>query len=1227
MHPKLILFLACLLIGALLPAQGLELVPDPLPPASSPPSLPAFWRATGKIYDQYNRPVAGARVTTIGAPGPAMPTGSDGSFTLPSINSATRLRISKAEYLTTEVSARELHWFFASENDARTEISLPVLDIRLTVGPEGGTLRGAIDIDVPPGALSERVAIRAAVLPPGYRRRPAGELHPQSYGTVHFEPRGLRFNRPIRIRQPGAAGLQENAAPALARLVETPAGTSWVPVPEAEVAVRGNDWFYSLAHFSEYQLVDSDNLVQSYRPAIEAEDANMDGAVNEQDAERILKLENGPHDFEYVLSFRQTQSIAESRESVSSEESETTTGAGAGADVGGVSLGATMEDRVRRANELAEKFGYDRVRETVRTGTFSLADAEYTTRCDMVFSRYDFRRFKEYRKHQPVEHERARIRESHRANRAAGEEWSHLRVAGSGSVAMNRTLHGGNRLAVREKANGELEVYILRAEYTLRTLKGFGSGACDRYASQPQHRLRYGDYFPLGPDGAESYSMEYRGYRPITEPDERHHDQECGSSYSGEITTRRSQLAFKELTASQARETTADRGVSGGVSVPLPGGITLGGNASLNTSRTRAATAAQNYATNTSESDESTLRFSIRNEHAEHESDHELYRLYHVYEMRDWYYRHPTDPAISESLKQRMRNALNSGRIRGAGRDGKLVLLQMHEGREYWYESGPPIEIVREAGYLLQRVGERPCLEEPPIRDPRPAETTPEEEVSSVPSAAKRRVPRWIPIGGGIVTGGVIYWLTRDDGDCEIQAETFTQPAYCGNANGAAELRISPAGDYRFSWPDGSALASRNNLAAGTYAVRVHSADGECSIDVSVEVPAASSSFTIVTETADANCGANDGAAVATVTESGSFTYRWSEGSEGPELGGLAPGSYTVTVTEDATSCSESRMVTVGTAMPTYLSELVIQQASCNSLPEVRFLLSSPGAGPLTLAITTPEGAISETFPPGPVSLGALVELPPGDYQLRAGTSDACFSTHEFTLNPAPDPPRISLESSTPPSAPSAADGSVTIAVISPGTPPYLILRNGETIGSFTGSIVSVGELGWGDHQFFIRSANGCLSNGVEVSFAQLQTGWTVTGLLAAPGSNLSTTATVEHPAKPAARAPGHGLSRLRLIRRGQRQRTLIDGWIDSENGLTLAVGQEPHWRIGTFRLHTGPGVRLTTGGGASRRYDWRWTASAEYGRPGNENWFFSVDAAIGPRERWWAIGANRRLR
>ncbi|NUO00875.1 MAG: carboxypeptidase regulatory-like domain-containing protein [Saprospiraceae bacterium] len=679
--------------------------------------FPATWQAKGRVYDQYGTPVPGALVRNVELGSPGVFSDPSGHFSLGEIGPETIIWVEKKNHLSGSFRAADLNWFFTSETEAEVRLSLPVFDLSFEVGPRGGQYRGKLDIDVPVGAVDEMIEIKAVLLPPGYHPERGNEPRPVSYGSVYFEPSGLQFRKPIRIRQTSAGGIiPENGDPALLQVIQGISGTELIPVPGANLNIAADNWHYSLSHFSEYRLVDQNHLVKTYDPGINPADHNMDGAVNEQDAERILKLEGGTQTYNYTLSFHQTQTIAEFRTATDRSGSEDAQGQEGKADFGGLGVEASTEVNVKRANELLRKFEIKQEVSSENTFSVSMATGEKFTACEMIFARYNFRRLVEYRKHEPLEKEKEAIEKAYNEHKKNDQEWVDLRVSGGVShITLGQSLYDGQGIAVRKNGN-ELEVYVRFAVYTLRTLRGFESGNCERYTSKPDHRLRYAQYDP--PQiGKFYYSLEYKGYFPLSEPDDQHFDCECGNQVERTIRETRSRMDFKEITASSETALEKNNSASAGGSIKLPGGLGLGGSVSSKTSRTQAASKASGFGANTTDEDKTELKYVVVNQHTDHESDHNFYRLYHLFELRDWDFMFPDELNISDRLKRNMRSRIKSTGLpstRGQTSDGRLILLWVEEGKEYWYVAGPPVEIIREAGYLLKRIEERPCGEENP---------------------------------------------------------------------------------------------------------------------------------------------------------------------------------------------------------------------------------------------------------------------------------------------------------------------------------------------------------------------------------------------------------------------------------------------------------------------------------------------------------------------------------
>ena len=132
-----------------------------------------------------------------------------------------------------------------------------------------------------------------------------------------------------------------------------------------------------------------------------------------------------------------------------------------------------------------------------------------------------------------------------------------------------------------------------------------------------------------------------------------------------------------------------------------------------------------------------------------------------------------------------------------------------------------------------------------------------------------------------------------------------------GVSNGAATAAPGGGnGTYTYAWSNGATSATVANLSAGTYLVSV--TDGEnCTAAASVSITQPEVLVANASATAQTANGVNDG--TATVAPTGGtvvYSYIWSNGATTQTITGLAPGNYTVTVT-DANDCTVVQTVTV----------------------------------------------------------------------------------------------------------------------------------------------------------------------------------------------------------------------------------------------------------------------------------------------------------------------------
>lgn len=101
-----------------------------------------------------------------------------------------------------------------------------------------------------------------------------------------------------------------------------------------------------------------------------------------------------------------------------------------------------------------------------------------------------------------------------------------------------------------------------------------------------------------------------------------------------------------------------------------------------------------------------------------------------------------------------------------------------------------------------------------------------------------------------------------------------------------------------------------NPLMAGTYNLTITDNYG-CSLDTTAVV-GNDASFTLMSTPTNATCGSSNGSINIDVFGNGPFTYSWSNGATTEDISNLAPGTYTVTVSETGGFCTDELTVIVG---------------------------------------------------------------------------------------------------------------------------------------------------------------------------------------------------------------------------------------------------------------------------------------------------------------------------
>jgi uncharacterized repeat protein (TIGR01451 family) len=267
-----------------------------------------------------------------------------------------------------------------------------------------------------------------------------------------------------------------------------------------------------------------------------------------------------------------------------------------------------------------------------------------------------------------------------------------------------------------------------------------------------------------------------------------------------------------------------------------------------------------------------------------------------------------------------------------------------------------------------------------------------------------------------------------------------------GNDGGIITTVTSGIAPYTYVWSNGSTTANLVNGPAGTYTITVTD-----NLGATVTGTATITEPPILTAFASgsgSSCITTFGSAWVSAT-GGTFpyTYFWSTGSNAPQVSGLAPGVYAVSVI-DANGCAASDTVFIGQGTLNISVALVYD--SC----------AGTACAVATAAGTSANYVWSNSFS-GPTNCGLI----DGTYSLTATDNFGCSATQTITVTNQPT--LLLLTSTTPASC--GNDGTAVLSV-SGGAGPYTYLwSNG-------GTTPQVGNLPAGNYSVTVTDANGCIA-------------------------------------------------------------------------------------------------------------------------------------------------------
>ena len=283
-----------------------------------------------------------------------------------------------------------------------------------------------------------------------------------------------------------------------------------------------------------------------------------------------------------------------------------------------------------------------------------------------------------------------------------------------------------------------------------------------------------------------------------------------------------------------------------------------------------------------------------------------------------------------------------------------------------------------------------------------------------------------------------------------------------GGTTGAIAAQVSGGkGPYEYAWSaDGQSSGEAQGLAAGSYGLTVSDAAGN-SAEASLELSEPSALQVQAQAVSPASTNSSDGVAKASASGgTAPYAYAWDTGADSGQAEGLAPGTHSVTVT-DQNGCTATAQVEVSeNILPLELTLQLSQPISCAGQSDAVVQATVSGGKP-PFTYQWNDTALSGETADG---------LAAGDYALTvtdvAGTTQSAAVSVE-----APAPLTLNFERVEPAFSDRSEDGKA-VANAKGGTPPYTYeWSNGVNSSTADG-------LDLGSYSLTVTDANGCTVSG-----------------------------------------------------------------------------------------------------------------------------------------------------
>jgi gliding motility-associated-like protein len=296
-------------------------------------------------------------------------------------------------------------------------------------------------------------------------------------------------------------------------------------------------------------------------------------------------------------------------------------------------------------------------------------------------------------------------------------------------------------------------------------------------------------------------------------------------------------------------------------------------------------------------------------------------------------------------------------------------------------------------------------------------------------------------------------------GSLTVNIDSVKNPTCNGSNTGAvyASYNTNNTTVTSFGWsPGGANQTSMTNLPAGTYVFTVTTANG-CEKSDTVTLVDPPLLIVSVADTTVHTCSSGSVNGTLTANVSGgtpAYSYLWSNGGATATITGLAPGTYTVTVT-DANGCSNTASGTV---------TVVVSNLSFGNTQITNVTCNAGNNGSIVVAVDSATPPVVYTWSNNLPNSDTVTGLSAGTYNLTVTDANGCSLTASYTIT---QPSPIVIDSTHMTQAGCTVGG--TLQVFASGGTGTLTFNwsNGQSGDSLTG-------LAGGPYTVTITDANGC---------------------------------------------------------------------------------------------------------------------------------------------------------